>query len=103
MGWLRTDGGPLALPATWDSDRHEATLPTAAFETCGAAAAGPACVTFDTWTGYGPTGKQGLMLRGTGRAASGDGITRLTFDIDRVSHWDGIETGTSSVGEGEAG
>jgi hypothetical protein len=97
VGWLRTDGSPLALPATWDAERSEATVPTAAFETCGAAASGPACVTFDTWTGYGPTGKQGVMLRGEGRAARDDGTTRLTFELDRASHWDGIETGTSDL------
>ena len=97
VGWTASDGRPLALPATYDAGSGVATLPTALFRACGAATTSPACITFDTWSGYGPIGKQGLMLRGEGRAVDDGGRTRITVDISRATHWDGIETGTTEL------
>ena len=78
-GWLRHDGTPLALPVEWDPDTTTATVPTALLETCGAAAVSKASVTFDTWTGFGPSGKQGLMLRGRGEAIVDGATTSLAL------------------------
>ncbi|MET0728179.1 MAG: hypothetical protein ABWZ76_07750 [Acidimicrobiales bacterium] len=94
VGWMRPDGTPLALPAMWDPARREALVPEAVFDLGAGVDRGPACVTFDAWSGYGPSGKQGVMLRGVGRASRDDGSVRLAIDIDRASHWDGVETGT---------
>jgi hypothetical protein len=97
VGWLRHDGSPLALPVEWDADGRRACLPTALFERCGGAADSPACVTFDTWTGFGPSGKQGLMLRGSGRATTDRATTLLALDVRRATYWDGIDTSTTDV------
>ena len=97
VGWLTEDGAPLALPAQWDADAGIATVRTALFEACGAAARSPACVTVDSWSGYGPSGKRGLMLRGDGIARTEDGVTRLELDARRATHWDGVETGTTDL------
>jgi hypothetical protein len=100
VGWTRTDGTPLALPATWDATRSVATVPTSLFRASAAAAASAACVTFDRWTGLGPSGKQGLMLRGDGRARDADGETCLSLSVTRASHWDGIDVGTTDLTDG---
>lgn len=97
VGWLRQDGTPLALPVAWDPDTTTARVPTSLFETCGAEAESPACVTFDTWTGFGPSGKRGLMLRGTGTATVGGATTSLALDVRRATHWDGIETASTDL------
>jgi hypothetical protein len=92
LGWSRTDGTPLALPAWWDDG--SAVVARAFFEAAGAATASPASVTFDEWTGLGPSGKQGVMLRGAGLATSEADTFRVDLDIDRATHWDGIASGT---------
>lgn len=97
VGWNRGDGAPLALPVMWDADACTARLPTALFETCAGAPASPACVTFDTWTGFGPSGKRGLMLRGEGRASAEGSTTCLHLEVTRATYWDGIETSTTDV------
>ena len=102
VGWLRSDGAPLAFPGHWDADVLEATIPLVMFDTCGGALAGPACVTLDQWTGYGPGGKQGVMLRGEATASRDGDAARLRLRIDRASHWDGIDTGTVTFGRTRA-
>lgn len=97
VGWTRSDGSALSLPATWDASAGVATVPTALFRSAGAAGESPACLTFDRWTGYGPEGKQGVMLRGSGRSAEANGVTRIALDVNKVSHWDGIEVGTTPL------
>jgi len=99
LGWTRHDGVPLALPISWDPAESAARLPTGLFEGSGASSKGPGCVTFDTWTGLGPSGKQGLMLRGTGEATEEGASTTVVLDVDRAAHWDGVETGTVPVGD----
>jgi hypothetical protein len=92
LGWTRADGTPLALPARWERDR--ATVSRALFDGMGAAAASPACVTVDETTATGPTGKQGVMLRGRGRAEVEGELVRVRLDVDRTTWWDGTDTGT---------
>lgn len=96
-GWTRADGTPLALPVVWDHDRQEAVLPTSILRDFDAAPRSAACVTFDTWTGYGPSGKQGVMLRGTGTAEEDGATTRLRLDLDRATWWDGVETSSEPL------
>jgi hypothetical protein len=72
-----------------------ATVPAELFHLVGAATRSPACVTFDSWSGYGPSGKQGLMLRGTGEGMAHGSDVELACTFDRVTHWDG--TATASV------
>lgn len=99
VGWLRAVGAPIALPVEWDANQRVARLPLAVFDACGAAVSGPACITFDGRTGYGPSGKQGVMLRGAGTAARDGEMARITMEIGRASYWDGIETGTVNVAD----
>lgn len=94
LGWRRASGTSIALPVEWDPEHLEATLPVSVMDVCGSVGSGPACVTFSEWTGYGPSGKRGVMLRGRG-TVFGDGQTaRIKMEVDRASYWDGIETGT---------
>lgn len=99
IGWLSAVGAPIALPVEWDANQLVARLPLDVFDGCGAAVSGPACITFHGWTGYGPSGKQGVMLRGTGTAARDGDVARITMAIGRASYWDGIETGTVDVAD----
>jgi hypothetical protein len=97
LGWTRADGTPLALPAEWDDDRKEATVPAALFTATGAAPSSAACVTLDSWTNYGPTGKQGVMLRGTGQAEIDGETAVLRFELDRSTSWHGVTIGTDPL------
>ena len=97
VGWVATDGRPLVLPAAWDPERSVATVDTTLFEAVGSCVSCPACVTFDTWTGYGPLGKQGIMLRGHGSASKGPDGTDLKMTFERATYWDGIATETKPV------
>ncbi|GAC1307980.1 MAG: hypothetical protein NVSMB16_04250 [Acidimicrobiales bacterium] len=97
VGWVATDGRPLVLPAAWDHRRCVATVDRSLFEAVGGSPEGPACVTFDAWTGYGPLGKQGVMLRGQGSASAGAEGTELKMAFERATYWDGIETETKPV------
>jgi hypothetical protein len=92
LGWTRRDGTPLAIPGRWDGE--SATVARRLFEATSAAAASPASATFDTWTGFGPTGKQGVMLRGQGKAQLSRSTAAVSLEIDRATYWDGIETNT---------
>jgi hypothetical protein len=96
-GWTRPDGHPLALPATWDPNTEIATLPAEVFRASGAADESAACVTLDSWTNYGPTGKQGVMLRGRGRAEIDGDEARLRYTLERMTSWDGVRTGTEPL------
>ncbi|HUR06471.1 MAG TPA: hypothetical protein VM347_28250 [Nonomuraea sp.] len=98
LGWLRSDGAPLALPVQWDAQRSRATLPASMFEACGAAPASPGCVTFDGWSGLGPSGKQGVMLRGDGAAERDGDAMSVAITTDRATTWDGIATQTLPLG-----
>jgi hypothetical protein len=97
VGWLRDDGAPLALPAHWDEGAAVATLHASVFRRSGAGTESDACVTVDAWSGYGPTGKHGLMLRGPGVAEVDGDTVRLRLDAERVTYWDGITTGTAPL------
>ena len=97
VGWLRNDGTPLAIAGTWESATSSAVVPTEVLDGMDAARDGTACLTFDGWTGYGPSGKRGVLLRGTGTSADDGTVTRLTVEPSRVVTWDGVETSSSAV------
>ncbi|MBA2279977.1 MAG: hypothetical protein H0W25_01900 [Acidimicrobiia bacterium] len=97
LGWSRSDGSPLALPARWAPDEAEVTVTSELFDLCGAGASSAASLTFDTRTGLGPSGKRGVMLRGDGRAERRGDDTVVALDVDRVTHWDGIDTVTVTL------
>lgn len=98
VGWMGQNGSPLALPAVWRTESTEARVPWALFEACRAVDEGPGCVTFDTWTGFGPSGKQGVMLRGAATVRRSGDDAAISFQLDRASYWDGVETGTVDAG-----
>ena len=97
VGWVRHDDRPLALPARWDDAAGSATVSRTLFEACGGAPRSSAAVTFDAWSGLGPSGKQGLMLRGSGEASAEGDLVRLSFDFDRATTWDGVQTNSSRL------
>lgn len=92
LGWTRADGTPLALPARWVDDT--ALVSRSLADALGAVDASPACVTVDETTAPGPMGKQGLLLRGDGRAEVDGDVLRVRVDVDRTTWWDGTDTGT---------
>ncbi|HUR76862.1 MAG TPA: hypothetical protein VMZ22_02865 [Acidimicrobiales bacterium] len=95
LGWLTDGGQPLVLPVDWDLAEHRATVPPELLQLTGAATSSRAAITRDDWTGYGPTGKQGLMLRGDGRV--GDDAASVEIGIDGATYWDGVETGSAKT------
>ncbi len=97
LGWFAIDGHPLVLPATWHRVRSTAVVPAQLFVQCGSAERSPAAVTRDKWTTFGPTGKQGVMLRGAATAVAGTEGVDVVVDVDRVTYWDGIETHTTTT------
>ena len=96
LGWTRDDGTPLVLPARWEDD-DRAVVSASLFEHVGAEASSPACITFDETTGPGPSGKQGVMLRGTGRSTRDGDVVRIALDVERTVEWDGVEVHSSTV------
>ncbi|MDQ6696168.1 MAG: hypothetical protein M3Z46_01755 [Actinomycetota bacterium] len=94
VGWNRVDGTPLAFAAAWDHERAVATIAAELFDLIGAARASSACAAFDAWSGFGPSGKQGLMLRGTGHAVRVGTTMELRCTIDRATYWRGTATGS---------
>jgi hypothetical protein len=96
-GWLAADGHPLVLPGEWARDASSAQVGSALFDLVGAASTSPVAVTRDVWTGYGPTGKQGVMLRGQGGARREAGGVAVDLNVDRVTYWDGVETNTEKL------
>lgn len=95
VGWTRSDGTPLGLPGRWEDGA--AFVQRDLFDAAGGVPECPASVTFDTWSGLGPTGKQGVMLRGEGRVTERSGTVRLQLVPDRATHWDGVRTGTTRL------
>ena len=97
LGWLTATGHPLVLPATWTRTGSSARVDAALFRHCGAAASSPAAVTRDKWTGLGPTGKQGVMLRGPATATVAATESTVVVNVERVTYWDGVETHTAKT------
>jgi hypothetical protein len=95
LGWTDRRGAPLALVAGWDGGSGRASLPAGLLDLVGASPRSAACATFDAWTRFGPSGKQGVMLRGTGKVRADGGGVACRFD--RATHWDGVDTATTDL------
>lgn len=103
VGLLDEDGAPVVVPARWAPEEATLTIETQTLELTGANATGPACVTRDRWTGLGPSGKQGYLLRGAAEVKErSTESTVLAFDLDREVSWDGVEVSSQSVKKNEA-
>jgi hypothetical protein len=87
-------GGVVALPSVWDGS-STATTPSAVFDLVGASLRSPLAVMRDEWTGYGPSGKQGLMLRGQGVSRRKAAETTIQVAVAGVTYWDGVRTGSA--------
>ena len=85
VGWL-SELGPLALPASWDAAGRRALVFA---EPLSATDPSPACLAIDAADSARPTGKRGVMLRGTGVLDP-----TPSLEVDRVTWWDGFKTGT---------
>ena len=95
LGWRTASGSPLALPARWSDDDGVARVHAAIFDAFDAASSGPASVCVDEWTGTGPSGKQGHVVRGDATTErQGDDVV-VTIDVERITTWDGVEVSTS--------
>jgi hypothetical protein len=92
LGWP-AGPAPLALPLTWSEGAGR--LPAALFDAVGADPAGGASLCFDRWRGPGPSGKQGWVVRGRGRAErEGDEVV-VRLGVERVTGWDGVRVTTA--------
>jgi hypothetical protein len=96
VGWTTASGQPLVAPCRWEADASRVVLPGAVLDELGGARRSRACVTRETWTGLGPSGKQGVMLRGDGVATAAQGGAVLDIDVDGVTYWDGVQTGRAT-------
>jgi hypothetical protein len=106
VGWMAR-GRPLALPATWDPAERVARLPADLFAAVGADVEGPASLCFDRWTGIGPSGKRGAVVRGRGRAVDEGRCVVVRVLPERVTRWNGVHLAEGSgavagVGTGAA-
>ena len=90
LGW-QTPEGPIAVPAHWDPSSGRAQVAWPPLSGALALREGPACLTFDESIGCGPGAKRGVMLRGRGSLGA-DGSVKI--QPERVSWWNGFETGT---------
>lgn len=88
LGW-KNDEGVVVLPASWNSDRKTASVRPSLIEAVRGRDDAASCIVFDDVEKH-----LGLMYRGHGRLERGTRTVEVTFDADRVTYWDGVETGT---------
>lgn len=96
LGWTTLAGEPVVVPATWHRSQSRAALSARLVEAIGAAPHARVALTRDEWTGFGPLGKQGLMLRGDGELRTEHGECAVDVNVDAVTYWDGIQTGSAT-------
>ncbi|MGH9041353.1 MAG: pyridoxamine 5'-phosphate oxidase family protein [Acidimicrobiia bacterium] len=103
LGW-QTPAGPVALPAWWRRETGEAEVSAAALVLAGAGPEAPACLTVDR-SRYRSRHQQGVLLAGTGHVRVEDGVARVALAQERLTWWDGEDSGTKVVagtGDGQA-
>jgi hypothetical protein len=92
VGWMGPSG-PLALPGRWRADDRVALVSDDLMHLSGAHQSGRASVVLDEYGRPGPRGKQGTLVRGEGAWAEvAHGWRALTFEPERRTSWDGVET-----------
>ena len=91
---LSSPGGPIALPASWDGERSEATVRRELLTMAGVDEEGPGAVEVDRMSGYAMEGKRGIVVRGDTRLTHRGDHTIVTFDPERATYWRGMETQT---------
>jgi hypothetical protein len=95
LGWPSVSG-PMAVPASWNSELGVAQTNIDAMTLAGAYGAGPACLVSDRW-GYRLEKKQGILLRGPGHARVDGQTATATIEAERVTYWLG-ETSSTVTG-----
>lgn len=91
VAW-RTPHGPIALPAEWDGEACQASVPADLFALSGASRSGDACVAVEHMHGYEMWGKRGVLLRGATTVTDDGDYCRITLDPRRAVGWQGLET-----------
>ena len=91
---LSSPSGPVALPATWDGRRSEASVRRELLTLAGVDDAGPGAVEVDRMSGYAMEGKRGMVVRGDTHLAHRRDHTIVAFDPERATYWRGMETET---------
>jgi hypothetical protein len=96
LGWM-TPGGPIALPATYDSRTERARAPAAPLKEAGGPRTAAACICVDESEGLGPHAKGGMLIRGQGRAVLRGTVASITLSPERVTRWKGFQTQTATA------
>lgn len=91
---LDSPEGPVALPATWDGARSEASVRRELLALAGVSAWGPGAVEVDRMEGYAMHGKRGVVVRGDTRVSHDGLYSTISFDADRATYWRGMHTRT---------
>lgn len=91
---LSSPSGPVALPATWDGERAEASVNTDLLTLAGVASRGPGAVEVGRMRGFAMSGKRGVMLRGDIRIGHDGRFSTVGLDPERATFWRGMETET---------
>lgn len=94
LGWL-TSGGPIALPASWDSRTERAQVPASPLRRAGGPRAAAACVCIDESEGLGPLAKRGRLIRGQGHAKLRGDVASVALQPERITRWKGFQTDTA--------
>jgi hypothetical protein len=96
LGWM-APGGPIALPARWDSRTNRARVPAAPLKEAGGSRTAAACICIDQSEGPGALGKRGRLLRGQGRATLRGNVASVAFEPERITSWKGFQTQTAAA------
>jgi hypothetical protein len=99
VAWCRAGCAPVAVPGRWEAATATVLIPSDS-PTPPVGGDGPVqvAVTRDSWSGLGPSGKQGIMIRGWGTAKAsspGPAVTAIAVDVERWTFWDGVATETA--------
>ena len=97
LGWT-SDGGPIALPATWDDVAKRARVPAAPLRDAGGPRSAAACICVDESDGaLGPLAKRGKLVRGQGHARLRGDTATVLLEQERVTRWKGFEVKTAAA------
>ena len=98
LGW-ETLSGPMAIPAHWESGGSTMVTCAEAMTLAGGASSSACCFTVAAGTRRSDP-RDGLLLRGAGRALRQHHIAHVALDVRRVTWWTGVRAGSFAVGTG---